>query len=156
MYEGIVVTWQLFDPWAVIARQRPKGEMNGKSGNLNNAISQIYPEGVPIPGNEVLAIFDADQVPSACTTHHLPLLLLTCSQYPVLCYWHILYPGGEHALSLEGTVGRHLKVPIWLWPDFCSEVQRIHLQCQGSNPTSHAQWLAAWIFVGRWRSRPSI
>ena len=68
--EGLGLMWQLLQPCAVAARQRPKGEMNGKSGNLNNAISQIYPEGVPIPGNEVLAIFDADQVPSACTTCH--------------------------------------------------------------------------------------
>ena len=43
-------------------RTRPKGEMNGKSGNLNNVCSQIYPPGLPIPGNEIICIFDADQV----------------------------------------------------------------------------------------------
>ena len=46
----------------VSGRKRPSGEINGKSGNLNNVFRQIYKENVPIPGNEVLAVFDADQV----------------------------------------------------------------------------------------------
>ena len=46
----------------VSGRTRPKGESNGKSGNLNNAFAQIYPAELEIPGNEVLCIFDADQV----------------------------------------------------------------------------------------------
>lgn len=43
-------------------RKRAKGEMNGKSANINNAAKQIYPEGHAIPLTEVLCIFDADQV----------------------------------------------------------------------------------------------
>lgn len=46
----------------ISGRTRPKGEMNGKSGNLNNCLRQIYPDGVPIPSNEIVCIFDADQV----------------------------------------------------------------------------------------------
>ena len=46
----------------VSGRKRPQGEMNGKSGNLNNCGSQIYPPGTDIPLNEVMCIFDADQV----------------------------------------------------------------------------------------------
>ena len=46
----------------VSGRTRAKGEMNGKSGNVNNVCHQLYPPGEPIPGNEVLCIFDADQV----------------------------------------------------------------------------------------------
>lgn len=46
----------------VSGRTRPMGESNGKSGNLNNAFGQIYPATLDIPGNEVLCIFDADQV----------------------------------------------------------------------------------------------
>ncbi|BDA41271.1 Cellulose synthase 1 [Coccomyxa sp. Obi] len=46
----------------VSGRFRKNGEMNGKSGNLNNCARQIYPPGVPIPGNELICIFDADQV----------------------------------------------------------------------------------------------
>lgn len=46
----------------VSGRKRKPGEMNGKSANLNNCLSQVYPEGVPIPTNELVCIFDADQV----------------------------------------------------------------------------------------------
>ena len=46
----------------VSGRKRPPGEMNGKSGNINNCCSQIYPKGTKIPTNEVVCIFDADQV----------------------------------------------------------------------------------------------
>ena len=46
----------------VSGRRRAPGEMNGKSANLNNCMRQIYPEGVPIPLNEMVCIFDADQV----------------------------------------------------------------------------------------------
>ena len=46
----------------VSGRQRPKGEMNGKSANLNNCLRQIYPENTPIPASEIVCIFDADQV----------------------------------------------------------------------------------------------
>lgn len=46
----------------VSGRQRKTGEMNGKSGNLNNLVRLLYPEGTPVPLNEVIAVFDADQV----------------------------------------------------------------------------------------------
>lgn len=36
--------------------------MNGKSGNINNVCSQLYPPGTVVPGNELICIFDADQV----------------------------------------------------------------------------------------------
>lgn len=36
--------------------------MNGKSGNMNNVLAQIYPTGCFIPGDELIAVFDADQV----------------------------------------------------------------------------------------------
>ena len=48
-------------------RKRPADESNGKSGNLNNALSQIYPDSCKIPGNEVVCIMDADQVCAACS-----------------------------------------------------------------------------------------
>ena len=54
----------------VSGRTRAKGESNGKSGNLNNVFAQIYPTELEIPGNEVLCIFDADQVNLvACRTN---------------------------------------------------------------------------------------
>ena len=49
----------------VSGRQRPLGETNGKSGNLNNVFEQIYPAETEIPGGEILCIFDADQARSA-------------------------------------------------------------------------------------------
>lgn len=48
----------------VSGRKREPGEMNGKSGNLNNVCSQLYPKGTPIPSTELLCIFDADQARS--------------------------------------------------------------------------------------------
>lgn len=47
---------------ACSGRKRAKGEMNGKSCNINNAVRQIYPEGRAIPLTEVVCVFDADQV----------------------------------------------------------------------------------------------
>ena len=46
----------------VSGRTRAQGEMNGKSANLNNCLSQIYPGDLSIPPNELVCIFDADQV----------------------------------------------------------------------------------------------
>ena len=55
-------------------RARPAGEMNGKSGNLNNVCRQLYPAGVAIPGSELVCVFDADQVAtSEFFTRTLPL-----------------------------------------------------------------------------------
>lgn len=48
----------------VSGRVRQPGEINGKSGNLNNALAQIYPPDVEIPLDEVICVFDADQVSS--------------------------------------------------------------------------------------------
>ena len=49
----------------VSGRKRSPGEMNGKSGNLNNVCAQMYPKGTFVPGTELVAVFDADQVCSA-------------------------------------------------------------------------------------------
>ena len=50
----------------VSGRKRPPGEMNGKSGNLNNVAAQLYPKGMFVPGTELIAVFDADQARSVC------------------------------------------------------------------------------------------
>lgn len=54
---------------------RKKGEMNGKSNNMNNVLQQIYPTGCYIPPDELIAVFDADQV-QRC--FHTPSLELQC------------------------------------------------------------------------------
>ena len=46
----------------VSGRTRKAGEMNGKSCNLNNCLSHIYPSDLVIPPHELTCIFDADQV----------------------------------------------------------------------------------------------
>lgn len=54
----------------VSGRTRAVGEMNGKSANLNNCASQIYPDDLGIPPNELICIFDADQA----SPHLTPVL----------------------------------------------------------------------------------
>jgi len=49
----------------VSGRTRKPGEMNGKSANLNNCLSHIYPEDLAMPPQELVCIFDADQVANA-------------------------------------------------------------------------------------------
>lgn len=66
----------------VSGRRREAGEMNGKSGNLNNCLQQIYPEGVPVPPTELVAIFDADQ---ARLTFCLRSALHVCNAHPAAC-----------------------------------------------------------------------
>lgn len=46
----------------VSGRTRKRGEVNGKSGNLNNCLRQLYPEDYYIPQTELIAVFDADQM----------------------------------------------------------------------------------------------
>jgi cellulose synthase/poly-beta-1,6-N-acetylglucosamine synthase-like glycosyltransferase len=43
--------------WGVVA-----DEVNGKAGNLNNALSVIFPPGSPPSPTDVIAVFDCDQV----------------------------------------------------------------------------------------------
>ena len=62
IYDDVMQDVQGLEFVYVSGRVRAKGEMNGKSGNVNNLCSQLYPPGLPIPGNEVLCVFDADQV----------------------------------------------------------------------------------------------
>ncbi len=69
----------------VSGRKRPAGESNGKSGNLNNALSQIYPEGSKIPGTEVVCVMDADQVWPQLLAAGVPRAHSCCGN------WHLLF-----------------------------------------------------------------
>ena len=42
-------------------------EVNGKAGNLNHALREVYPRGAPVLPGEVVAVFDCDQVRARCT-----------------------------------------------------------------------------------------
>ena len=79
----------------VSGRTRAAGEMNGKSANLNNCASQIYPSDLPIPPNELICIFDADQARW--------LLILPASACSRLPAWSRTISG----LSLRSQVPAH-------------------------------------------------
>ena len=55
----------------VSGRMRAKGEMNGKSANLNNCLTQIYPEGTIIPHNELVSLFDLHYCQTVATKSNL-------------------------------------------------------------------------------------
>lgn len=40
-------------------------EVNGKAGNLNHALREMYPRGAPVHPGEVVAVFDCDQARAA-------------------------------------------------------------------------------------------
>ena len=67
----------------VSGRKRPQGEMNGKSGNINNVCSQLYPPGTVVPGNELICIFDADQVRPCRTMQVLLATFFACRLMPL-------------------------------------------------------------------------
>lgn len=53
------------DAQYVSGRKRAKGEMNGKSANINNVAHLLYQQSeCDVPLGEVMCIFDADQVPN--------------------------------------------------------------------------------------------
>lgn len=41
--------------------------MNGKAGNLNHALREVFPRGAPVHPGEVVAVFDCDQARARCT-----------------------------------------------------------------------------------------
>lgn len=62
----------------VSGRSRAPGETNGKSANLNNALSLIYPNtpAAAIPPTELVVVFDADM---ACTKQFFVKVRWRCS-----------------------------------------------------------------------------
>jgi hypothetical protein len=81
----------------VAGRIRDRDEMNGKSGNLNNVLGQLYGN-LPIPGNEILCVLDADMVPSTspapsvmlCGRCSLPMYKSNLHDYDHECLLHSL------------------------------------------------------------------
>ncbi|KAK9857954.1 hypothetical protein WJX84_008696, partial [Apatococcus fuscideae] len=92
----------------VSGRRRAPGEMNGKSANLNNAMRQIYPEGVPIPLNEMVCIFDADQV--ANPDFFLKTVPLFDAGDDV---GMVLSPQAYHNLKQHADIFNHANVHFW-------------------------------------------
>ena len=92
----------------VSGRKRKPGEMNGKSCNLNNCLSQIYPEGVPIPAHELVCIFDADQVANVdFFTKMIPLFDAGDDVGMVLS------PQCFHNVNVEADIFNHCNINFW-------------------------------------------
>lgn len=92
----------------ISGRKRAKGEMNGKSANINNAMRKIYPEGVTIPLDEVICVFDADQVPNAdFFTKTVPRL--DGGQDVAM----VLSPQTFYNLNHDGDIFNHANVHFW-------------------------------------------
>ena len=92
----------------ISGRKRSKGEMNGKSANINSAMRQVYPEGVAIPLDEVICVFDADQVPNAdFFTKTVPLL--DGGQDVAM----VLSPQTFYNLNPDGDIFNHANVHFW-------------------------------------------
>lgn len=85
----------------VSGRTRPAGEINGKSGNLNNALNLIYPPGVDIPLDEVRAAATC-----AWGGWHLRRTRCTSSAPPVHCLsGRVLMPAGAVLTCQRGLEG---------------------------------------------------
>jgi len=92
----------------IAGRTRVKGEMNGKSGNLNNICRQIYPDGCQIPFNEVICVMDADQVADPTFfVRMIPMLDGGDDVGMVLspqCFWN---------LNQGGDIFNHTNIHFW-------------------------------------------
>lgn len=111
----------------VSGRRREAGEMNGKSGNLNNCLQQIYPEGVPVPPTELVAIFDADQV--ANTDFFLKMIPLFDGGNDV---GMVLSPQCFHNLRLHSDVFNHANIHFWEYAQHGYDALGF-ISCTGTN-----------------------
>lgn len=115
----------------VSGRSRPKGEMNGKSGNLNNACAQLYPAGVPIPGTELICVFDADQI--AKKHFFLATVPLFDGGDDVAM---VLSPQAFHNLNLHADIFNHSNIHFWeymqvRWPPAAPAFAQPAAKCDG-------------------------
>jgi cellulose synthase/poly-beta-1,6-N-acetylglucosamine synthase-like glycosyltransferase len=92
----------------VSGRKRSKGEVNGKSANINNAARQIYPPGAPVPLEEVMCVFDADQVPNADFFSKMVPLLDGGRDVGM-----VLSPQTFYNLNADGDIFNHANVHFW-------------------------------------------
>ena len=92
----------------VSGRKRAPGEMNGKSANLNNCLKMIYPGDRAIPPNEMVAIFDADQV--ANKDFYLKTLPLFDAGDDV---GMVLSPQAFYNLNQRADIFNHSNIHFW-------------------------------------------
>ncbi|CAL8466081.1 g5617 [Coccomyxa elongata] len=111
----------------VSGRSRAKGEMNGKSGNLNNCLRQIYPDDLPIPANEIVCIFDADQV--ASPDFFLKMVPLLDGGDDV---GMVLSPQSFHNLRKHADIFNHANVQFWEYAQHGYDAINF-ISCTGTN-----------------------
>lgn len=91
----------------VTGRPKEKGEINGKSCNLNNCLSQIYPPGVTIPASEIIFILDADMVPNQ--NFFCKVLEIMADDSVSLC----LTPQGYHNVLPDSDIFNNVNLAFW-------------------------------------------
>ena len=139
----------LNDPCVVYVsgRKRAPGEINGKSGNINNLLAQLYGGVVPgvapdikhkdggvgapprptIPGTELLCIFDADQV--ASSDFFTQTLHLFDGGDDV---GMVLSPQCFHNLSSHADIFNHSNVHFWEYSQVGYDALGF-ISCTGTN-----------------------
>lgn len=128
----------------ISGRKRAKGEMNGKSANINNATRQIYPPGMPIPLDEVLCVFDADQVPNAdFFTKTVPRL--DGGQDVAM----VLSPQTFYNLNPDGDIFNHANVAFWDYTQPGYDALGL-ISCTGTNFLLRARAFSEAGFFPEW------
>ena len=131
----------------VSGRKRKPGEMNGKSCNLNNCLSQIYPEGVPIPAHELVCIFDADQV--ANVDFYTKMIPLFDAGDDV---GMVLSPQCFHNVNVGADIFNHCNINFWEYAQHGYDAFGF-ISCTGTNfltrcvSAATALQLAPWTYA---------
>lgn len=132
----------------ISGRKREKGEMNGKSNNINNAMRLIYPgEDLEIPINEVVCVFDADQVPNADFFSKTVPLLDGGEDVAM-----ILTPQAFSNLNHDGDIFNHANVHFWDYTQPGYDALGL-ISCTGTNfllrakAFQHCGWFPDWTLT---------
>lgn len=131
----------------ISGRKREKKEMNGKSANINNAMRQIYPDGVAIPLDEVICVFDADQVPNA-DFFSKTVPLLDGGQDVAM----VLSPQTFFNLNPDGDIFNHANVHFWDYTQPGYDALGL-ISCTGTNfllrarAFSESGWFPEWTLT---------
>ena len=104
----------------VSGRLRAKGEMNGKSANLNNCLTQIYPEGVIVPHNELVI--------SLSFCHWLPINFYVVSLWleSSACFQLFSYSSNDVARRIRIIISYMITKTVFC-PQSCIRLQAILL-----------------------------
>lgn len=132
----------------ISGRKRAKGEMNGKSNNINNAMRLIYPgEDLEIPLNEIVCVLDADQVPNADFFSKTVPLLDGGEDVAM-----VLTPQAFSNLNHDGDIFNHANVHFWDYTQPGYDALGL-ISCTGTNfllrakAFQEAGWFPDWTLT---------